>query len=184
MHVIRLFADGCGGQNKKLNNDLYSDVLAEQVISTQCEGNHTNIPSTWTLFLNPRRIEIELKHRDTYVKPEEYLEIFANYGKVLKLFDDCPVFDWKKISQENIKKATEIAFQVFQFQEIHYFLRPETRCSSSLIGIGAPVKNVKLTGIGVPVKEVKIADMRKLLTLHFGDGWEGIADLMFYTVTY
>nr|CAD7443316.1 unnamed protein product [Timema bartmani] len=40
--------------------------------------------------------------------------------------------------------------------------------------------NLPLIEPGVPIKPQKIADVKKLLTLHFGEEWEMMADLKFY----
>ncbi|PSN47367.1 hypothetical protein C0J52_06548 [Blattella germanica] len=41
------------------------------------------------------RIEKETKKLDTIIKPEDYCNIFNNYGTVIKLGTDCRVYDWK-----------------------------------------------------------------------------------------
>ncbi|KAJ9586189.1 hypothetical protein L9F63_020163, partial [Diploptera punctata] len=40
--------------------------------------------------------------------------------------------------------------------------------------------HLTLVPIGVPIKKNKICDVKWLLRLHFGDRWEGNADLQFY----
>ncbi|KAJ8882851.1 hypothetical protein PR048_014665 [Dryococelus australis] len=128
------------------------------------------------------RIEIELKHRETIVKSEEYLEIFENRGTVPTLFYDYPVFDWKRISQGNMKKTAAMAFQVFYYQEFNYFPRLDTRWSISCENHKVNINDFNLQQIetGVPVNKVNIRVMTKLLTLHFGEGWEGTADIKLY----
>ncbi|PSN57266.1 hypothetical protein C0J52_02553 [Blattella germanica] len=87
---LKLVADSCGGQNKN------STIIGMIFYWLRNESPQT-IEEVELVFANRifGRIEKETKKLDTIIKPEDYCNIFNNYGTIIKLGTDCRVYDWK-----------------------------------------------------------------------------------------
>ena len=103
---VRLFADGCCGQNK--NSSML--VMCSKWLATQAPPKVQTLELIFPIpghsFIPPDRvfglIEKEVWARNN-ISPEEYFEIYGNYGKVIRLGMDIPIQDCKSATNEILK---------------------------------------------------------------------------------
>lgn len=201
IEVIRLFADGCGGQNKntimicmlmKLLHDVPTNIREIQLIFPV--PGHSFIPPDRVFG----RIEKELKKISTISSPEQYYKIFEKYGTVLKIGRDFNVYNWKAATGEIVRKPNNWHFQ-FSVSKRFIITRGKTPTADILVrgepgyntdvGIARKVlkPNRKVAeinpvqiAVGIPVKQTKRDDINKLLRLHYGEDWQTLPALLFY----
>lgn len=99
IEVLRLFADGCGGQNKNshvihtlifwLKNHAPSNL--DKIIVTFPVRGHSYLPADRVFG----RVEKDLRKKPLLLRPQEYHEIYAKHGKVKVLSEDWNLFDIK-----------------------------------------------------------------------------------------
>lgn len=197
---IKLFCDGCGGQNK---NSIVVGMLAYW-LKTKAPSHIKKItvifPIVGHSFLPPDRIfgniEREIRPLEVIVEPEDYFDIFKKYGTVLRLGSDFQFYDWKTSVTNVIKLPGGWHFKFNASKR--FFLRKdknnkiaikgETNYNSEVVNYGNVCKRGKsyknieptLMNIGVPVKEAKLNDVRNLLLKHFGEDWTTNESLKYY----
>lgn len=137
-------------------------------------------------------IEKEIKKKEVIVQPSEYLDIYQNHGKVIKLGYDCPVKDWKTYAKNTTKLPGQYHFKFSDCKryylkrvknsrqrfvirgEINYkidigvaksIMKPHVK-SMNDFGVGEILRNA--VNIGRP----KLEDVEKLLRNHFGQDWK------------
>lgn len=201
MSLIRLFADGCPGQNK---NSTVVGMLA-QWFSSKAPRNIKSIeiifPIVGHSFLPPDRIfgriEKIVRKKDTIITPAEYTTIFSEFGVVKRLSSDVPVFDWKAAVASVFKSPGQWHFKFSPSKRIilsktksrkGVLLRGEVPYHSDLCMPKSVLKKGKFIHqviptrleTGVPVKELKLRDVDNLLGKHFGIDWRSIEELGFY----
>ncbi|KAJ8886984.1 hypothetical protein PR048_013198 [Dryococelus australis] len=113
--VVRLFADGCGGQNKN------TTMISTPMKWLECEAlpNIREVqlffPVTSHSFTPPDcvfgRIEKELRTMDTIVETEKYYQVFRNDGTVLKVGEDFEMYNWKVAAVGIVKKPNQRLFR-------------------------------------------------------------------------
>lgn len=199
--TVRLFSDGCGGQNKNttvlfmLSNWLLNEAPAHVKTVVLC------FPIVGHSFIPPDRVfgnlERQLKAHTVIVNPEHYLETFKKFSTVVHLGTDCAVMDWKQASDDIMKKPNSWHFQFQKSKKIsikrnknlttillkgELFYNFESGVYKPLCKRGKSLKNVQLKEVqrGVRLKEEKIKDVKRLLFLHFGERWEDIPALKYY----
>lgn len=197
---IKLFCDGCGGQNK---NSIVLGMLAYW-LKTKAPRHIKKItvifPVVGHSFLPPDRvfgnIEREIRPLEVIVEPQTYLDIFKKYGTVFRLGSDFNFYDWKSSVKTVLKLPGSWHFQFnaskrFLLRKDHnnrIAIKGEPNYVSDLINYGNICKRGKsfqniepvLMNVGVPVKTVKLNDVRNLLIKHFGDDWASYDHLRFY----
>lgn len=107
--TLRLIADGCGGQNK---NSIMITMLMKWFHSAaprHLKYIEVVFPVVGHSFMPPDRvfgnIEKVVKKIDTIVQPQEYFEIFQQFGTVIKISSPAfDVFDWRKSALNFVKK--------------------------------------------------------------------------------
>lgn len=145
INKIRLFSDGCGGQNK---NSMMIGMLSHWLgckAPVHVRSAELIFPVTGHSYMPPDRvfgvIEKDIKKKDTIVQPQEYLDIFSQHGTVVKLSsEDCPVYDWKTVTERAILKPGRWHFRflpskrfiVFRFNSGAIKIRGETAYRSDL----------------------------------------------------
>ena len=158
-------------------------------------------PVTGHSYMPPDRvfgvIEKDIKKKDTIVQPQEYLYIFSQHGTVVKLSsEDCPVYDWKTVTERAILKPGRWHFRflpskrfiVFRFNSGAIKIRGETAYRSDLCVLRSVFKNNQshdtmwpdIVAPGIPIKTAKLNDVRNLLKKHFGNEWQNIPELEFF----
>lgn len=197
---VRLFCDGCGGQNK---NRIVLGMLAYW-LRTKAPDHITKLTVTFPIvghsFLPPDRIfgniEREIRPLEVIVQPQEYYDIFEKHGTVLRLGRDFSFHDWKSAVQEVLKAPGSWHFQFSATKRL--FLRKdktgkiaikgEPNYVSEIVNYGNICKRGKtfqniqpaIIDIGVPVKPAKLQDVKNLLAKHFGEDWPTYQALEFY----
>lgn len=200
INCIKLYADGCPGQNK---NITIVGMLAKWLASTASTAKsvHITFPVVGHSFLPSDRIfgrtEKVIRKMETIANPESYKTIFRNYGTVLELGRDFQVYDWKKAVESAIKPPGQWHFQfaaakriilkkkrsgddVVVSGEVNY--KSDIGVFKSILKRGKSLKNIKpqLLANQVPVKEAKLKDVQTLLLKHYGEGWKDLEELHYY----
>lgn len=109
VEVVRLFADGCGGQNKNshvvhmlifwLHNHAPANVM--KIVLTFPVRGHSFLPADRVFG----RVEKDLRKKPFILNPKTYREVYAKHGKVLNLGEDWHLYDIKML--ENYYKKVE-----------------------------------------------------------------------------
>ncbi|XP_037302209.1 uncharacterized protein LOC119192498 [Manduca sexta] len=113
--IIRLFADGCGGQNKNsIMLSMLSKWLLENVSVKRIE---IIFPVTGHSFMPPDRffgnVERVLKKREVIIQPGEYCDIISSNATVTNL-RDIIMLDFKRATQEVFKPTAKWPFKITQ----------------------------------------------------------------------
>lgn len=198
--TIRLFADGCGGQNK---NSTLMGMLSKWLISSAPENVkavQVIFPIVGHSFIPPDRvfaqIEKKLKKIEIIIKPEEYEDVLKGHGSLWKV-NDFEVQDWKGATLEVMKPPGQWHFK---FNPSKRFILEKTpKHNVSIRGEGAyradlgsgklvtkrgkTIHNLvpRLLTTGVAPNEKKIKDVSALLQAHYGENWRSLENLNFYT---
>nr|CAH7760116.1 unnamed protein product [Callosobruchus chinensis] len=207
--VIRLCADGCGGQNRNSTMIGMCSHFLNDVAPLNIKKIELILPIPGHSFLPPDRvfgrIEKMLKKEATITNPLTYNDILKIHGTLKILGRDCAVKDKRGLSMvKDYKLETEKYFKSvgswhFKFSETKRFiltknvksnvvLRGETFYSSeiatprSIMKKGKKLSNFDPVDIpkGVALKPDKLLDIRKLLVKHFGNDWFKRDDVVFY----
>lgn len=196
--TLRLFCDGCGGQNKNSHiiHTLYywlklraPDDLEEVRITYPVRG-HSFLPADRVFG----RIEKCLKKEAVIKTKEEYKELYAKFGVVKELGADWNLFDVKTlvktlkkidgisdlkriyIQKNNIKKIIKVAcYQNFRYEYL-------TEIPKSIIKRGKSDNNLQLEVIPLKnsIPEKKKPSLKHLLQEQFGADWMEDPSLYWY----
>lgn len=106
VNTIRMFADGCAGQNK---NSIVMGMISKWLL-TDAPKSITTVEITFPVpghsYMPPDRIfghiEKVVKRKNVIVEPAEYLQIFNDYGTVIEA-KDIIVYDWKSSVSDVVK---------------------------------------------------------------------------------
>ncbi|KAJ8735227.1 hypothetical protein PYW07_006847 [Mythimna separata] len=143
------------------------------------------------------RIEKEIRKREIMANPEEYHEIIKNFATVIKLGDDCKVYDWKDAVGTNLKP---VGRWHFQFKSCKRYELKRSKKEGNVLVKGmvhykhddGAFKSVNRPGVlssslnpqeilaTNEVSVAKVIDINKLLTNHYGENWREIERLNFY----
>lgn len=200
--TVRLFADGCGGQNKNTTIlymlshwllNIAPPTVKEVLLLFPIVG-HSYIPPD-RVFGN---LERQFKKHSVIENPKKYLDIFKQYVSVVRLgYGDCKVIDWKRNSDEIFKSTQSWHFKFQKAKKIvlrrnkskstilvrgDTFYNLNLSMPQSLCKRGKSLKNNHFSAVpaGVAVKKAKTNDVKRLLELHFGNEWESLNKLNFY----
>lgn len=196
---LRLVADGCGGQNK---NSTIITMLHHWLIKFAPEDIIIELlfPMVGHSFLPPDRvfgfIERDLKKLEVIVRPEEFVDIFKNYGTVEQLGSDCLVYDWKSECKIIMKPPQSWHFKFAPTKRFflkksgnRILIKGEVNYQSdlgqykSITKKNQKAENIRLNIIptGKPIAPAKINDVHNLMSKHFGDNWRSLNTLKFYS---
>lgn len=200
--VVRLIADGCGGQNKNLTVLAACSFWLLQKAPENIESVELVFPVTGHSFIPPDRvfgnIEKKIKTFVNIVNPDEYRDIISEHGTVLRLGTDCVVADFKKAAETVLKATSSLHFKITECKR--FFIRRSSRLNDILLR-GEPVyrhdinafksitrKNRSLINFrpiiirkfDVNVKQEKADDVRKLLEKHYGVQWGENEELVYF----
>lgn len=127
IQTIRLFCDGCGGQNK--NSFVVHTLLfwltkkspphVQQIKLTFPVRGHSFLPCDRVFG----RVEKSLRIKSVITSKEEYHEIYSEHGEVMKLGDD-------KFKLMDIKKLDKIFKKVTGIQNLKRIHLKKTRAQS------------------------------------------------------
>lgn len=198
---IKLFCDGCPGQNKNLT---VVGMLSKWLSDTQSGVKKITMvfPVVGHSFLPADRvfgrIEKKIKKVDTLITPQDYLDIFSEFGTVCKVTEDIAVEDWKTEVSSVFKVTGGLHFRFAQSKRIiieknnnrlifvqgheHYRSALTSAAPKSILKRGKTLSMMKPRRLpySVNAKPEKLADVDKLLQKHFGVDWRGIESLKFY----
>lgn len=193
---VRLMCDGCGGQNKNttmiamcVNWLLTSAPQSVKIIELVYPVPGHSFDRVFGL------IEKKIKTKATIILPEEYVNIFADHGTVLRAGTDFLMFDWRSAAQTVLKLPGAWHFKfnaakrmiltkskkgIVERGEPHY--RSDVCEAKGICKRNQQIINMKPKQIPSPVhvKEEKLRDVGNLLQKHFGDDWDKIENLSYY----
>lgn len=196
---IRLFADGCGGQNK--NTILMT--MCSYWLTSKAPHNIKKMeiifPVVGHSFIPPdrvfARIEKSVKSKESIVSPAEYIEIFEKFGTIVKLgAEDCPVLDFKSEANKYCKLPGSWHFKFNPTKRFELTKRNDTvevrgevsyvsnlSTSKSVWKRGKNIVNMKpeCLPIGIALKSAKTDDVKNLMLKHFGTEWRQMDRLSF-----
>ncbi|KAL4715282.1 hypothetical protein ACJJTC_010852 [Scirpophaga incertulas] len=200
--TVRLIADGCAGQNK--NSIMIA--MCSKWLSSSAPDNVRKIEIVFPIvghsFIPPDRVfahvEKNVKKLESIIRPEDYLEIIGTYSTIVLMGSDCEVlnfksgmttimkdvgkwhFQFKQCKRFFIQRSKQIGNVVIQ-GEVHYnntdgVLKKVTRKNKKISDLNPEVISANI----VRVKPKKLADVKKLLSTHYGTEWENQEGLDFY----
>lgn len=116
IHKVRLFADGCGGQNKNVQVLCMASWWLLNKAPKSVEAVQVVYPVTGHSYLPPDRvfgrIEKDIRKEEEILSPAEYKEIIEKHETVLELGKDWRVRDWKKYTSQRFKSAAALPFKI------------------------------------------------------------------------
>lgn len=196
--VVRLFADGCGGQNKNVTMmAMLSSWLLRDAPQT-VKAIEMVFPIVGHSFMPPDRvfgvIEKHLKKKATIINPKEYDDIIKNNATVRNT-DQWNIFDWRKEAAKFIRLP---GTWHFQFNKTKRFVFNRSGKDNIVIrgepnyfidigvfkGVCKRAKKIsflapKAIPFGRNLKGDK-SSIGKLLTSHFGVDWKENVELALY----
>nr|CAI5836592.1 unnamed protein product [Callosobruchus analis] len=167
IQTVRLFADGCGGQNKN--------------------GTMMAMLSSWLLNDAPK----SLKKKSMIINPEEYDEVIGTWSTIRKIDEWC-ILDWRNESKSHLKPPGSWHFQ---FNKAKRFILTRSSKANILvrgepnyvtdIGEGKGIckkgkKNSLLSPSTIPFGRQLKGDkssIDRLLCSHYGPSWKNNPEL-------
>ncbi|KAM3961860.1 LOW QUALITY PROTEIN: UDP-glycosyltransferase UGT48C1 [Aphomia sociella] len=153
IRTLRLIADGCPGQNKKLNHD--SNYQEPNHLTTWLSDSAPDnvrrieivFPVVGHSFIPPDRVfayvEKEVRKVECTIRPEDYLEIIGTHSTVIRLGSDCEVFNFKS-SMGTVMK--DVGSWHFQFKKCkRFFLQRSVQAGN--VGIQGKVHYINTGGV-------------------------------------
>ncbi|HEY0221234.1 MAG TPA: hypothetical protein VGC17_00165, partial [Lactovum miscens] len=200
---VRLFADGCGGQNK---NSIVVGMCAywlQMKSPNRIRELELIFPVVGHSYMPPDRvfatIEKVIKKKQAIVDPRDYVKIFGRFGTVIKLGgSDCPVYDWKLVAGRYLKPPGQLHFKfnpckrfiLKKSEDNEIVIKGENFYTKNLCAFqqfckrGASISDMDppILESGVPIASAKLYDINNLLEKHFGKNWRDLQtqELDFY----
>lgn len=199
INEIKLYCDGCPGQNKNVTvlgmlcRFLFESVgdLRKILITFPVVG-HSFIPPDRVFG----RIEKEIRKKDTIIEPQDYIDLFVQYGTVRKVGSEVPIFDWKTAVNSVLKAPGQFHFKFAASKRIVIDknvrgvirVQGEANYRNDLCTLKTIQKKGKILSQivpeplanRVPVNPLKLRDVDNLLSKHFGENWKTQSCLKYY----
>lgn len=201
INLIRLFCDGCAGQNKN------SHIIHTLIYWLRRSPQHvTEITLTFPVrghsFMAADRsfgrVEKILRKNPVITSKDEYIKIYNEVGTTKTLGKDWQIYDikgleniykkvagisdTKRISLKKIRKANQSTTEIKVTTYNHYRFQSGTEVGHSLLKKGKQDDQVPLNQVKykhcLPDKKKK--SLRHLMQENFGNNWESRADLIWY----
>ncbi|CAG4961110.1 unnamed protein product [Colias eurytheme] len=199
IHHLRLFCDGCGGQNKNshiihmllfyLLNDS-PPHLKDITLIFPVRG-HSFLPADRVFG----RLEKEIRKKPVITNKEEYYDVFKKYGQ-LKVLEDWILKDIKSLEEQyrkldgiqslkriffykkRVRGSATVELKVYE----NYRFQTGAEKSMSLLKKGkrSPLSLHDLDVVQRPLKECKKKDISNLLKKQFGEEWYNLDELKWY----
>ncbi|KAK9720045.1 hypothetical protein QE152_g22304 [Popillia japonica] len=196
--IVRLFADGCGGQNKNVTMMAMLSSWLLQDAPKMIETVEFIFPIVGHSFMPPDRvfgvIEKQLRKKSVIVNPVEYDQIIENYATIRKI-QAWNIFDWRTEATRVLKRP---AAWHFQFNKMKRFIFNKSSKDNVLLrgephyftdfgmAKGVCKKGNKISFLspksppyGRQLKGDK-SSINKLLVTHFGANWQLNSNLELY----
>ncbi|KAG7307859.1 hypothetical protein JYU34_006468 [Plutella xylostella] len=196
--VIRMVADGCGGQNKNSMIVAMAMKWLQQAPPLITEVQLI-FPVTGHSFIPPDRVfaltEKKIREKECIAQPEEYCEIISKHATVHYLVKEVPVLDWRSATKENLKGTQTWHFQMSKCKRIILKRRPgkitvrgelsyrsDTGTDKCVMKKNKRISLVQpeIVTARVQVKREKLKDVDSLLNKHYGEKWRDLEYLEFY----
>lgn len=197
-NLIRLFCDGCGGQNK--NSHILHLLMFWfcRKAPKNIKEIHLTFPVRGHSFLPPDRIfgriEKDLRRKSIITTKEEYIEIFSKHGQVKHLGKDWQLYDLKGLGEalrklNNIQSIKRLLFRKkagkridIEVKALQNYKFESNEIYESLLKRG---KRFPLTMSLIEhrlrvVKTAKKKDVENLLIKQFGERWHELPELRWY----
>lgn len=192
---VRLFADGCGGQNKNahlmhmlmlwLYNDSPKTIESVEVIFPV--RGHSYLPADRVFG----QIEKVTRSYSTIKTPTQYYKIYAKTGEVRKLGTDWSIYDIKTALDslkkiEGISAAKRIIIKrstkktdILLKTEMWYRNDDPTKKFGTLLKRGKSLRNIRLPTVALlnEIKPKKLHSLSKLLVELSGPNWANDPEL-------
>lgn len=204
--ILRLFCDGCGGQNK--NSHIIHALLfwlvnkspehIEEINITYPVRGHSFLPADRVFG----RVEKEIKTVPVITKKEEYVEIYKNHGTVLILGQHWERLDIKSLEKyykkhEGLRDLKRINLKkyevkqgrartpktVYQLKTYKNFINEseEERKPFCILKRGkCHPSTIQTVTEKLQLSAKKKQDVRNLLLKQFGGDWETCTELLWY----
>lgn len=186
---LRLFADGCGGQNKNsyiihmLMLWLYKfapDTIQKIELIFPVRG-HSYLPAD-RIF---GRVEKNLRRYSVIKTPEQYWKLYSNVGKIRKLGTDWSLWNIKMASTylNKVKgissckriyiKRGKLSTTILVKTELLYRSNDTTKKSETLLKSRKRLDQIEISELplGHKIKNKKLASLKKLLVSLSGENW-------------
>lgn len=199
---MKLFiADGCGGQNK--NKTMLVMVMKWFTSRPNLKSVELIFPVRGHSFIPPDRLfghlEKNFRRKEVLMNPDEYIALMEGFTTIRRPGIDLEILDWKKEAEETFKPINKWHFKFAPCKR--YVLKKSTRCKTNVLvrgeefyyhELGSPhflTKPKRDLGDVTPnvvkmrahkVNGNKIADVERLLTIHYGAEWKAISGLKYY----
>lgn len=203
IHSIRLFCDGCGGQNKNSHivhvllfwlQKLSPENIRKIKLFFPVRG-HSFLPADRVFG----RVQKELTRHPIITTPEEYTEYYSQFGTVKKLGSDWKLYNikeletvYKKITGiQNLKRITfvkttnnrnQLQCHIKTFENYIFTSDNESDTKLYLLKRQKSLNNFTLTEIVIQkhLNLKKKNDVRNLLVKQFGEEWAENQELSWY----
>ncbi|CAH2100544.1 unnamed protein product [Euphydryas editha] len=197
--VVRMVADGCGGQNK---NSMIVAMAMKWLQQSDPSISEVQLifPVTGHSFIPPDRVfaltEKKIREKECIVRPDEYCEIISKHATVHYLVKDIQVLDWKSATKENLKGTQNWHFQLSKCKRIIIKRSPRSITIRGEISYRNDISTEKTvmkknksilylepetaSNNRVQVKREKLIDVDLLLKKHYGESWRDIKSLEYY----
>lgn len=194
--TLRLYCDGCGGQNKNqhvihalahwLSNDTGSVNTIELVFPVR---GHSRLPADRVFG----RVEQELRKTKDIHLPKDYLTVYGKHGLVRQLGRDWKIRNFKLYaaymkSLSGIQACKRIVLKkqknkvVFKM-ELNYFSSDRTKGYTDIMKVPHKISSLLLPPVvndPIPLNAATKKDLKYLLANRFGDDWATNTGLKFY----
>lgn len=143
------------------------------------------------------RIETFIRKMDTITNPSDYIQFFSDHGTLATLGSpSLPVYDWKTEVKNVLKPPGSWHFRLKASKRViikrndhgNIIVKGDIFYSSDLSAFSGICKKGKTAANISPgilptavVKTEKMKDIKNLLAKHFGENWQEIETLSFYT---
>nr|CAI5867789.1 unnamed protein product [Callosobruchus analis] len=198
IQTVRLFADGCGGQNKNgtMMAMLSSWLLNDAPKTLNCI--EIVFPIVGYSFMPPDRVfglvEKSLKKKSMIINPKEYDEVIGTWSTIRKIDEWC-ILDWRNESKSHLKPPGSWHFQ---FNKAKRFILTRSSKANILVrgepnyvtdigeGKGICKKGKKkslLSPSTIPFGRQLKGDkssIDRLLCSHYGPSWKNNPELSMY----
>lgn len=196
VETLRLFCDGCGGQNK--NQHLLHSLMFWLVHKAPSSLKRIQLvfPVRGHSFLPAdrvfARIEKDLRKVAIITKKEQYCEMYSKHGNVRTLGEDWNLYDVKKLSQylkpiNGIQNMKRIYFKRSQnhrqclLKTFDNFVFEGAECYISYLKKGRTFPaTLESIALGNKISSEKKRDITNLLVKQFGEAWRDFEDLDFF----
>lgn len=198
IHTLRLFCDGCGGQNKNAHivHALYywlkvkSPQNLKEIRITYPVRGHSFLPADRVFG----RVEKLLRKTSVVKTKDEYKNIYSKCGEVKELGVDWHLYDIKSLQNTfkkldgildlkriNLKKGRRNSIEIFCYQNFRFETLSET--PKNLLKKGKSDKNLPNLGtlpLNNFIPEKKKKSLKHLLEQQFGEDWAKNETLSWY----